>query len=122
MRIHHMKESLNNVKLNELPRLTIKDKFNLMFIEKFKEHDMSITTAHFQRIIKSKVDVAAWTSALNTILPKYGITGTKQIAMFMAQCGHESGDFNFYNENLNYSAEGLNTTFHKYFPTVESAT
>jgi putative chitinase len=39
----------------------------------------------------------------------------------LAQCGHESANFRAFKENLNYSAEGLNKTFKKYFPTLDSA-
>jgi putative chitinase len=37
-------------------------------------------------------------------------------AHFFAQTGHETGDFKVYNENLNYSAQGLQGIFGKYFP------
>lgn len=36
---------------------------------------------------------------------------------FFAQTGHETGEFRLFTENLNYSAQGLRTTFRKYFPT-----
>lgn len=36
-------------------------------------------------------------------------------AHFFAQCAHESGHFSRFEENLNYSADGLLKTFPKYF-------
>ena len=48
---------------------------------------------------------------------KYGITTPLRLAHFLAQCGHESAGFKAVNENLNYGAKGLLTTFKKYFPT-----
>jgi putative chitinase len=37
-------------------------------------------------------------------------------AHFFAQTAHESGDFKAFSENLNYSAQGLQGIFGKYFP------
>lgn len=45
-----------------------------------------------------------------------------QAAHFFGQCAHESGNFKVFSENLNYSAQGLNGIFKKYFPTVASTT
>jgi putative chitinase len=53
---------------------------------------------------------------------KFEINTPLRLAHFFAQCGHESGGFRLTKENLNYSAKGLNGTFKKYFPTLESAT
>ena len=55
------------------------------------------------------------------MLPKYEITSPKRVAAFLAQCGHESGGFRLTQENLNYSAKGLNGIFKKYFPTEAAA-
>lgn len=58
---------------------------------------------------------------LNELLPKYDINTRFRVAGFLAQCGHESDDFNVLTENLNYGAKGLMATFKKYFPTMELA-
>jgi len=52
---------------------------------------------------------------------KFGINTPLRLAHFLAQCGHESGGFRAVQENLNYSAKGLNGIFRKYFPTEASA-
>ena len=47
---------------------------------------------------------------------KFNITNPLRLAHFLAQCGHESGNFKAVQENLNYSADGLKKIFPKYFP------
>lgn len=52
---------------------------------------------------------------LNATLERFDISTPERVAAFLAQCGHESGGFNFMKENLNYSADGLLKVFPKYF-------
>jgi len=42
----------------------------------------------------------------------------EQVAHFCGQVAHETGDFQLFSENLNYSASGLLRTFGKYFTKV----
>lgn len=49
------------------------------------------------------------------ILPKYKIDTPERVAMFLAQCGHESLNFTVLEENLNYSAQALQKTWPKRF-------
>ena len=51
------------------------------------------------------------------VMDKFQINTPLRLAHFLSQCGHESGGFKTVNENLNYGAKGLMTTFKKYFPT-----
>lgn len=45
-----------------------------------------------------------------------------QLAHFLANVHHETGNFTADTENLNYSAQGLEKVFKRYFPTHELAT
>ena len=56
-----------------------------------------------------------WYNELVELLPVYDITSVARVAAFIAQTAHESGGYRVLKENLNYSADGLNKIFPKYF-------
>lgn len=58
------------------------------------------------------ISVYEW---LDFTFVKYNITTRVQIAHFLSQVMHESADFYYKSENLNYSRSGLLETFPKYF-------
>jgi putative chitinase len=49
------------------------------------------------------------------VVTKFGMDTPLELAHFLAQCAHESGNFKAVTENLNYSADGLKKIFPKYF-------
>ena len=54
-------------------------------------------------------------SELPEVIDTFKLDSVNKLAHFLAQCAHESGNFKFTQENLNYSAEGLLKVFPKYF-------
>lgn len=66
-------------------------------------------------------DTAKWVPPLNMTMLKYNMDTPQRQAMFLAQCAHESGNFKFVVENLNYSTEALMRVFRKYFPNEDLA-
>jgi len=73
-------------------------------------------------MIPTNKEVEEWCTALNEMLPKYGITTDKRIAGFISQCAHESSDFRVLQENLNYKEATLLKVFPRYFgPGKENA-
>jgi putative chitinase len=82
---------------------------------------MEITQEQLRSCIGNNPYLEQWCNALNAILPDYGIDTPQRVAAFVAQCAHESGNFRFLTENLNYRATSLRALFKKYFPTDELA-
>jgi putative chitinase len=64
--------------------------------------------------LATKLPKAA-SSYMLQVVSRYDIKDTLHLAHFLAQIAHESGNFQFVTENLNYSAEGLRKIFPKYF-------
>ncbi len=52
---------------------------------------------------------------LPSVIDTFKINSINKLTHFLAQCAHESGNFKFVKENLNYSADGLLKVFPKYF-------
>ena len=77
---------------------------------------MEITQQQLTQIIPKNPYIEQWCSALNKLLPDYSIDTPQRVAAFLAQCAHESGNFVFLKENLNYRAASLRKIFPKYFP------
>jgi len=78
---------------------------------------VELTQDQLKKIIPKNQYVSYWYTALQQLLPQYEINTPDRIAAFLAQCAHESGNFVFIKENLNYKWASLRKVFPKYFPT-----
>jgi putative chitinase len=79
-----------------------------------------LTLDQLKQMVKNP-HIDHWYTALEQLLDDYDINTPLRVAHFIAQCAHESGNFVFIKENLNYRAASLRKTFGKYFPTDELA-
>lgn len=79
-----------------------------------------LTKDQLKQMVKNPY-IDHWYEALEQLLDDYEINSPLRVAHFVAQCAHESGNFVFVQENLNYKAASLRKIFGKYFPTDELA-
>lgn len=82
---------------------------------------MELTKQQLRELLPKNPYIDHWHRALSQLLPDYEINTPQRIAAFIAQCAHESGNFVFLTENLNYKAESLMKIFGKYFKDMATA-
>ena len=75
----------------------------------------------FKRVFPNCKEPEKICNLLDNLLNANNINTKERVCMFLAQCGHESSEFTRFNENLNYSANGLLSTFSKYFKSESEA-
>jgi putative chitinase len=80
-----------------------------------------LTLDQLTKIIPTNKESSEWLVILNEILPKYDINTPARLAGFLAQSAHESADFKLLEENLNYSASGLQRTWPSRFDSKTAA-
>jgi putative chitinase len=83
--------------------------------------DFILSKEQLAQLIPGNPYVDYWHSAMERCLPDYDINTPQRVAAFMAQCGHESGNFKFLKENLKYRAASLTKVWPKYFPNMDIA-
>jgi len=80
------------------------------------QFSFDFTLDQLNQIVSKNPYIDDWYNALVAILPEYDIETPLRVAAFLAQCAHESGNFRFIKENLNYRWQSLRKVFPKYFP------
>jgi len=64
--------------------------------------------------VRHKIPIQVYDELVD-VVQTFDISNPFRLAHFLAQCAHESGNFKFTRENLNYSEIGLLNVFPKYF-------
>lgn len=77
---------------------------------------MDITQDQINQLLPNNNHKVEWFNALTSQLPKYDITTLQQVAAFIGQTLHESGEYTATIENLDYSADALSRVWPSRFP------
>lgn len=89
--------------------------------EALLEEVVFLDGAKLKKIMPRCKDVDGWAEILSTRMAQWNMDDPHEIALFLAQVGHESKDLNASRENMNYSVEGLLETFGRHRITEEEA-
>lgn len=81
---------------------------------------ITLTQDHLKKMGLSDSVIATWYGPLKAAVEKFGIDTGLRLSGFFSNVLHECGKFTRFTENLNYSAQGLVSTFPKYFPSTAS--
>ena len=80
-----------------------------------EDFEFEFTEEAVIEMLRGNEEAEDWYDAMCEILPLWEMNTPERVAMFIAQCGHESNNFKVLSENLNYSAKALDSLFGKYF-------
>jgi putative chitinase len=72
------------------------------------------------QLVEMHID-PSWLDPLTAAFTRFEINTPERQAAFIGQCAHESANFKTLQENLNYSAKGLNATWPSRFPSEAEA-
>ena len=72
------------------------------------------------QLVEMHID-PSWLDPLTSAFERFEINTPERQAAFIGQCAHESANFKTLQENLNYSAKGLNATWPSRFPSEDAA-
>ena len=110
----------NNIKIDrpKIDKIIVTEKQEIEL--KKNLYTFNFTLEKFSTILINPQE-KEWFDAIYEILPKYDINTPERVAGFLAQTCHECLDYTVMEENLYYSAKGLQKTFPKYFGSIAEA-